>query len=136
VTFTAPADAEVSIVYNEKIAESKNSVVIPSDSLSFKSWAKKSRLDYVTKPGKLIFIAATEHTALSITPKTRYCFDLPERSTFDDDTSTDMEPKEDTVVLKLDVVQEFNSLMDETLNRSSQNSIDYSLNYRTLRLGT
>ncbi|MCW4018870.1 MAG: polysaccharide deacetylase family protein [Candidatus Bathyarchaeota archaeon] len=115
VTFTAPENAEVSIVYNEKIAESKSSVVIPSDSLSFKSWAKKSRLDYVMKPGNLIFVAATEHTALSITPKTRYCFDMPETSTFDDDTSTNMEPKEDIVVLKVDVVQEFNSLMDETL---------------------
>lgn len=116
VSWTGLEDAEVSINYKEKITQDKPSVVIPYESANFRKWAKNSHIDFVNKPGQLAFVPATPLTALSITPKTRYCFNMENNSAFDDSTSTGIEPQEDTFVLKFDVVKEFNSLIDETLN--------------------
>lgn len=116
ISITSLEEAEVSVVYKKKITEVIPSVIIPSDSTSFKAWARKSNLDFVTNPGKLVFVAATPSTALSITPKIRYCFDLTHNSAFGDCTSTDIEPKENTVVLKFNIIHEYASLLDATLN--------------------
>jgi peptidoglycan/xylan/chitin deacetylase (PgdA/CDA1 family) len=116
VSLTEPENAEVAINYKEKIRDTKPSVIIPSDSVHFKKWTKNAHIDFVNKPGQLAFVSATPLTALSITPKTRYCYNMPNNTAFDDNTSIDIAPEEDQVVLKFDVVNEFNSLIEGTLN--------------------
>lgn len=116
VSFTEPEEAEVSIVYRQKPAEAKGLVVIPSDSSCFKTWARKALLNVAIKPGTLVPVTATAYTTLTVTPEKRYCFDGSARTIFEENSATDMEAEEDTVVLKIDVVQEYNAILNGTLN--------------------
>ncbi|MCW4010412.1 MAG: polysaccharide deacetylase family protein [Candidatus Bathyarchaeota archaeon] len=116
VTFTEPEDADVSIVYRQKPIEAKSTVIIPSESESFKAWARNNGLKVTIKPGNLVYVPATSYTTLSITPNRQYCYDLPTNPIFDDSTSTDVKPKECTATLKINAVKEFNGIVDATLN--------------------
>lgn len=115
VSFTNEENAEVTFVYRVKAIDAKRSVIIPSDDNEFVSWAKKNRLHVNTKLGTLFSVGATTQTSLFITPQVQYCFDGLSKPFFKNGLSSDFEVDENTVVLKMDVVQEFNNLINKTL---------------------
>ncbi len=121
VSFTSEDDAEVSLVYGHKPGESKKLVVIPSDENTFITWNKKNRLKVTTKNGTLFSVIATPQTTLFLTPEKQYCFDGLSKPFFENGVSTDFEVDEKTVTLKMDVVQEFNAIINKTLSPKQSN---------------
>jgi len=115
VSFTSLDEAEVVIVYKEKPLETKKTIVIPSDSADFMTWVKDVKSRVVRKLGEPVFIDASSQTVLSIKPKMLYCYDGVAKPA-SKDTPTAAELNEDLIFLKVDIVKEYDKILDETLN--------------------
>jgi peptidoglycan/xylan/chitin deacetylase (PgdA/CDA1 family) len=115
VSFTSLDEAEVVIVYKEKPLETEKTIVIPSDSADFMKWVKDVKLRVVRKLGEPVFIDAGSQTVLTITPQMLYCYDGAVKPA-PKDTSTASEINEDLIFLKVDIVKEYDKILDETLN--------------------
>jgi peptidoglycan/xylan/chitin deacetylase (PgdA/CDA1 family) len=115
VSFTSLDEAEVVIVRREKPLEAKKTIVIPSDSADFMKWVKDMKLRVVRKLGEPVFVAASSQTVLTIKPKMIYCYDGAVKPA-PKDTPTTAELNEDLIFLTLDVVKEYDKILDETLN--------------------
>jgi peptidoglycan/xylan/chitin deacetylase (PgdA/CDA1 family) len=118
VSFTSLDEAEVVIVRREKPLEAKKTVVIPSDSADFMKWVKDMKLRVVRKLGEPVFVAASSQTVLTIMPQMLYCYDGAVKPS-PKDTPTVAELNEDLIFLTLDVVKEYDKILDETLNAKS-----------------
>lgn len=116
VSFTSLDEADVVIVYKEKPLETKKTIVIPSDSADFMKWVKDMKSGVVRKLGERVFVAAGSQTVLTITPQMLYCYDGLVKSAPRDTPPTAAELNEDLIFLMLDVVKEYNKILDETLN--------------------
>jgi peptidoglycan/xylan/chitin deacetylase (PgdA/CDA1 family) len=115
ISFTENLDPKVTIVYGQKPNETSNAIVIPSDDKSFASWAKNMRLVVSQKNGTLLSVQATPRTTLFITPTKKFTYETapnPDRT----NSLTHLEIEEDSIVLKLDVIKEFNDKIQKTLN--------------------
>jgi len=119
VSFTSLDEAEVVIIHGEKPLETKKTIVIPSDSTDFMRWVKDMKLRVVRKPGEPVFVAAGSQTFLTITPQMLYCPDGLVKSAPKDNLPTATEPNENLIFLTLDIVKEYNNILDETLNAKS-----------------
>ena len=119
VSFTSLDEAEAVIVYNEKPLETKKTIVIPSDSADFMKWVKDMKTRVARKPGEPVFVAASSQAVLTIRPKMVYYLDGYVKSSPRDVPPTETELNENLVVLTLDVVKEYNKILDETLNAKS-----------------
>lgn len=124
VSFTTLDEAEVAIVYKEKPLETKKTIVAPSDSPIFVKWVKDMKLRVARKPGERVSIAASSQMVLTIMPHMLYCYDGLVEST-PKDASTTAKFNEDLIFLTLDIVKEYDKILDETLNANS--SIVYRL---------
>lgn len=116
VSFTSLDDAEIIVVYNEKPLEMKNTIVIPSDSHCFMNWAKNSKLKVLRKIGEWVSVDADEKTVLTVAPQVLYHYDGPVKSTSGVDTATEVKLEENLVILTLDILNEYNKILGETLN--------------------
>jgi len=114
VSFTGLHDAEVVIVYRQKPTELKNTIVIPSDENNFSTWSRKMRLQVDQKNSKPFSVAATPQITLFFTPEKRYCFNGSPNAV-KNVASDVLSYQDDTVVLKVDIVQEFKVTIDKTL---------------------
>jgi len=114
VSFTSLDDADVVIVYKEKPLETKKTIVIPSDSVDFMKWVKDVKSRVVKKLGEPVFVAASSQTVLTITPQMLYCYDGSVKPA-PEDTPTAAELNEDLIFLKVDIVKEYDKILDETL---------------------
>jgi len=115
VSFTSLDEAEVVVVYKEKPLKTKKTIVIPSDSADFRKWVKDMKSRVVRKLGEPVFVAASSQMVLTITPQMLYCYDGAVKPA-PKDTPTAAELNEDLIFLTLDVVKEYNKILDETLN--------------------
>jgi peptidoglycan/xylan/chitin deacetylase (PgdA/CDA1 family) len=118
VSFTSLDEAEVVVVYKEKPLEPKKTIVIPSDSADFRKWVKDVKSRVVRKLGEPVFIDASSQTVLTIKPKMLYCYDAAVKPA-SKDTPTAAELNEDLIFLKVDIIKEYNKILDETLNAKS-----------------
>ena len=116
VSFTGLDEAEVVIVYKEKPLETKKTIVIPSDSADFMNSVKDVKLRVLRKFGERVFVAASSQTVITITPQTLYCYDGLVKSNPRDNLSTATELNDNLLFLSLDIVKEYNEILDETLN--------------------
>lgn len=116
VSFTSLDEAEVVIVYNEKPLETKKTIIIPSDSADFMKWVKDMKTMVARKPGEPVFVAASSQAVLTITPKMLYYLDGYVKPAPGDTSHIETELNENLVVLTLDIVKEYNKILDETLN--------------------
>lgn len=116
VSFTGLDEADVTIVYGEKPLETNKTIVIPLDSFDFMTWVKDVKLRVVRKLGERVFVAASSQTVLTITPMMLYHYDGLVKSAPRDNLPTATEVNGNLVVLTLDVVKEYNKILDETLN--------------------
>jgi peptidoglycan/xylan/chitin deacetylase (PgdA/CDA1 family) len=116
VSFTSPDEAEVVIAYKEKPSESNNTIVVPSDSLSFLKWAKDARLRVRSEIGERTCIVVEEKMSLTILPHMLYCYDEHARSTSGSGISTHVKIKENLAILTLDVINEYTHILKRTLN--------------------
>jgi len=117
VLFTSLDDAEIVLVYEEKPLETKKTIVIPSDSLSFMKWAKEVKLRVLRKMGERVCVTAGEQMVLTIAPQMQYCYyDGFVKPTPKDNTPTATKLNENLIFLTLDIVKEYNKILDETLN--------------------
>jgi peptidoglycan/xylan/chitin deacetylase (PgdA/CDA1 family) len=115
ISFTSLDEAEVVIVYKEKPLETEKTIVIPSDSADFRKWVNDVKSRVVRKLGEPVFIDASSQTVLKITPQMLYCYDAAVKPA-PKDTPTAAELNEDLIFLKVDIVKEYNKILDETLN--------------------
>jgi peptidoglycan/xylan/chitin deacetylase (PgdA/CDA1 family) len=116
VSFTSLDEADVVIAYKEKPLETKKTIVVPSDSADFMRWIKDAKLRVVSKPGDPVFVAASSQTVLSVKPKMLYYYEGLIKSAPRDNFPTATEINEDLIFLTLDIVKEYNEILDETLN--------------------
>jgi peptidoglycan/xylan/chitin deacetylase (PgdA/CDA1 family) len=116
ISFSELDEADFTIVYKQKPSTTKASVIIPSDSASFEAWVKETGLDIARKTGYLTPVTATLQTTLMITPKTQYCFGKFAKVDFEDETPTSIQTKDDRLILKLDLVQEYRGIIDGILH--------------------
>jgi peptidoglycan/xylan/chitin deacetylase (PgdA/CDA1 family) len=116
VSFTSLDEAEVVVVYKEKPLETKKTIVIPSDSTDFMNSVKDVKLRVLKKFGERVFVVAGSQTVLTITPKMLYCYDGLGESTPKDTSHLVTESDENSIFLTLDVVREYDKILDETLN--------------------
>lgn len=116
VSFTGIDEAEIAIFYKEKPLKAKRTIVIPSDSSDFMTWVKDMKPKVMKKLGERVFVAISSQTALAITPQALYCYDGLVESARGEIASTEIELDGNLVVLALDVVKEYNEILDETLN--------------------
>ena len=116
MSFTELEKADVVIVYGHKPQDAESKVVIPSDSHNFTAWSKKMHVHIAKKNGTLFSIAATPRTTLFFSPEKQYSFDSSSNPFFENDASICFKSQEDTVVLKVNIVQEFNAQIEKTLN--------------------
>lgn|GEM_PF-1515108 len=114
-SFTSLDEADVVIVYKEKPLEEKKTIVIPSDSADFMKWVKDMKSRVVRKLGEPVSTAASSQTVLTITPQIMYCYDGSIKPA-PRDAPTAAELNENLIFLTLDVVKEYNKILDETLN--------------------
>jgi peptidoglycan/xylan/chitin deacetylase (PgdA/CDA1 family) len=116
VSFTSFDEAEVAIIYNEKRIGSKKTIVIPSDSSDFLKLVKDIKSKVAKKRGERVSVAATSQTVLTFTPQMLYYYDGPVKSAFGDTPHTAAELSGDLIFLTLDIIKEYNKILDETLN--------------------
>jgi peptidoglycan/xylan/chitin deacetylase (PgdA/CDA1 family) len=118
ISFTEPdvAEATATIFYGEGPAQFRNAMVIPSNDAIFADWVNHAHMRLLSKSGLQTLVQATETTELSITPQTLYSFEQSTPSTLKDDSATAVLSEEDAIFLKIDVVNEFNSILKSTLN--------------------
>jgi hypothetical protein len=107
ITYTNENDADVSIVYGQKPLSKEHSVVIPSNTESFKAWTRKNQVQVVPTSGSQFIVPVTPSASLSIKPKITYLFDSKPSIFFDEFSSPSFELGEDTIALKMDLVTEF-----------------------------
>jgi peptidoglycan/xylan/chitin deacetylase (PgdA/CDA1 family) len=118
VSFTSLDEANVVIAYKEKPLEPKKTIVVPSDSADFMKWVKDVKSRVVRKLGEPVFVDVSSQTVLKITPQMLYCYDGSVKPA-SKDTPTAAELNEDLIFLTLDVVKEYDRILDETLNVKS-----------------
>jgi peptidoglycan/xylan/chitin deacetylase (PgdA/CDA1 family) len=116
ISFSELDEADITIVHKQKPSTTKASVIIPSDSASFIGWVKETGLEITRKTGYLTPITATSQTTLMITPKTQYCFGKSMKVDFEDETPIYIQTKDDRLILKLDLVQEYRGVIDGILH--------------------
>jgi peptidoglycan/xylan/chitin deacetylase (PgdA/CDA1 family) len=116
ISFSTLDEAEIVIVHGEKPLETKKTIVIPSDSANFMKWLKDVKVKVVRKLGESVFVAAGEQTVLTITPQTLYFYDGLAKSASRDTAHTMAELDENLILLTVDIVNEYNKILDETLN--------------------
>jgi len=116
VSFTSLDEAEVVVVYKEKPLETKKTIVIPGDSADFMKWVKGAKSRVVRKLGEPVFVAASSQTVLTITPQVFYYYDGLAKLAPRDNFPTATEVYENLIFLTLDVVKEYDKILDETLN--------------------
>ena len=119
VSFTSLDEAEVVVVYKEKPLETKKTIVIPSDSADFMKWVKDMKLRVIIKPGEPVFVAVDSQMFLTITPEMLYYDSGLVKLVPKDDLPTATELNQDLIFLTLDIVKEYNDILDETLNAKS-----------------
>lgn len=116
ISFTSLDEAEVVIAYKSEPLETKKTIVIPSDSADFMKWIKDMKSGVVKKLGEQVFVDVNPQTVLTIKPKTLYCYEGLAKSAPREAIFTAAELNENLVFLVLDVVKEYNEILDETLN--------------------
>lgn len=116
VSFTSPDKAEIVVAYKEKPLEEKNTIVIPSGSQSFLKWANDAKLRVRCENGRRICVVVEGKMSLSISPSTLYFCDEQARSPSGLGVSTDVKIGENLVILTLDVINEYGSILKRTLN--------------------
>ena len=119
VSFTSLDEAEVVIAYGEKPVEAKQTIVIPSDSSDFLKLVKDIKSRVAKTHGERVFVAATSQTVLTFTPQMLYYYDGLVKSASRDNPLTAVELNEDLIFLTLDIIKEYNKILDETLNAKS-----------------
>jgi len=119
VQFVRLEEADVVVVYKEKPMEGKKTLVIPWDSRAFDAWTRQKELKIIRRLGHLAVIQASANAALTITPTTSYCIDAHLGQDFEDSNPTKIIVNEDLSVLTVDVVKEYDEILDETLNAKS-----------------
>lgn len=124
VAFTGLDEAEVVIAYREKPVEGKQTIVIPSDSRDFLKLIKDIKSRVAKTNGERVFVAATSQTVLTLTPKMLYCFYGLFTSTSGDTPLLSVEINEDLIFLRLDIIKEYNKILDETFNAKSSHLYD------------
>ena len=114
IEYSNPDVSIVSIIFDTIKSENLGKkIVIPSVSPTFFRWSKRQSLDTVSKPGKQISVNATPNLDLYFTPRTIYSYD---KST--------SEGLSDTILLNVDVIDEYRQILQCTLAAKS------SLKYR------
>lgn len=121
IMFTDSDEADVLMVYGKKPTENVETIVIPSDSIDFTQWLKDEGLSVVREPGRQTLIAATPRTVLSIVPETQYRCDRATGTIASATQAPLVRLNDDTLVLTLDIVEEYNKIMSETLKPKFSN---------------
>jgi len=116
VSVTNLDEADVVIVYKDKPMETKKTIVIPSDSAECMKWVKEMKLTVARKPGEPVFVAASKQTVLTIKPQVLYCYDGLVKPVPRDTPPTLGEVDDNLLFLTLDIVKEYDKILDETLN--------------------
>jgi peptidoglycan/xylan/chitin deacetylase (PgdA/CDA1 family) len=116
ISFTELDEADITIVYKQKPSTTKVAVMIPSDSISFVTWAKETGLDTNPKTGCITFVSATRQNTLTITPETQYQFGKLTADPLEEETSTEIQTKDHTVIIKIDLVEEFKNIINRILH--------------------
>jgi peptidoglycan/xylan/chitin deacetylase (PgdA/CDA1 family) len=119
ISFTSLDEADVVVVYKERPSETKKTIIIPSDSADFMTWVKDVKLGVVRKLGEPVSVAASSQTVLTMKPKMLYYYEGLIKSAHRDDLPTATEVDENLIFLTLDIVKEYNMILDETLNVKS-----------------
>ncbi len=112
--FTDRDQAQVCVVYRQKPSAAQASVIIPSNSSSFNSWAKAEKLRLEQKTDKLVSVQATEQTTLTFTCGTWYCFNEAVKD--GQEEFADIELQDDCAALKMDIIDEYKTFLNQTLH--------------------
>jgi len=116
VTFTNLDEAEIAVTYQENPPENIESIIIPSDSPSFKRWLKDRGLKITTEQGSKTTITATPKTNLTITPKKQYCYKRSTRTVSTLNPSPYVKLSDGVLLMTLDVIEEHARIIDKVLN--------------------
>lgn len=114
VTFADAHEADLSVVYGQIPIDVDASVVIPSKYSSFYVWAKQHKLTPQKRENKLVSVPATEQTALTMTCMNWYRFNWGTRE--ETDECTNLELEENKAVLRIDLVEEYKGILNQTLH--------------------
>lgn len=116
ISFSSLDEADVVLVYGEKPLGTKKTIVIPSDSGAFMKWVKDVKLRVLGKLGERVFVATGSQTVLTITPQMLYFYDGSVKLSSRNTSFVAFGSDENLVFLTLDIVKEFNKILDKTLN--------------------
>lgn len=116
ILFTEPDEADISIIYNQKPCQIKAAVMIPYGSAGFVTCAKETDLDVTRKIGYLTSVNATDQTKLTFTPEFLYCFGKLAKVAFEEETLTEILTKDDKLILKIDLVEEYRLITEGILH--------------------
>lgn len=119
VTYTCLNDVDVSIVYGEKPSTNEKTIVIPSDSVDFEEWLRDRGSRVTRKSDARIFVEATSQTTLSFVPETQYDYKGSKESIWLGSRSPWIKLDDDIIVLSVDIIKEYQSVVNGTLNPKS-----------------
>lgn len=118
IAFAKPNDndADVTIFYREELSPAQNPLIIPSESNCFSRYAKHAGLKLQQNNMNRVSVKATKSLKLGIVPYD-LCGKKPSPPTLTNDiTETDFLAKDNLLVLKLDLIKEYKSIMRGILN--------------------
>lgn len=121
VSFASIDEADITITYKRKLIEGTKSIIIPEPSADFAKSARDLKLDVSQEVGRSVSVAAGSQTSLVIIPSRRYHYSQSGHSG-EDTTSTSVELDRTLIFLTLDVVNEYNLILNKTLNAKPSTS--------------
>jgi peptidoglycan/xylan/chitin deacetylase (PgdA/CDA1 family) len=124
VSFASVDEADITITYKKKLIEGTKSIIIPTTSADFAKSVRDLKLDVSQEIGRSVSVAAGSQTSLVIIPSRRYHYSQLGHSC-EDTTSTCVELDRSLIFLTVDVVHEYNLILNKTL--SAKPSTTYRL---------
>jgi peptidoglycan/xylan/chitin deacetylase (PgdA/CDA1 family) len=119
ISFTTPDQAEIVIAYNCEEALVNKTLVVPSEELAFYDLLRKRKLTLERSFHKSVQVAVSRQTALTILPEMFYDYARPLASIKEEGSSAEFILSEESSLLKLDVVKEYNRIVDQVLDAKS-----------------
>jgi peptidoglycan/xylan/chitin deacetylase (PgdA/CDA1 family) len=116
IFFTELDKADATIAYKQKPSTIQPTVIIPSQTTSFANWGKENGLGFTQETGLPTPVNATSKTTLTIKPKMQYIFEKKKNVSFKDENQTNIQIEDEELILKLDLIQEYNFFIDGILH--------------------
>ena len=116
VTFSGLDESDIVIVYEEKPPENMKTIVVPSDSVDSGEELGSEGLSAVRKPGTETCVAVTPQTALSMVPRTQFCYEGANETASSTNQPLLVKLNDDTFLLTIDIVDEYGRILSESLN--------------------